>query len=324
MFGPGGERRHVIPEDPAKDPKDTSHLFRNPDSPPAPEGKYQSEKPYKATGEYSGQLSPRDRSKPPSWGWNPNPTRGERTRGHEHVPDVIGTHQNHTAGKLHRKKHTVPEFDEQEYSGASTVTLTGRHPLKKSVEPDWKVRNTFETVGLTPQILVPEMDMHRNEDNRMRMEEQRREEHFAKYQTSQPHAGAMPAPPMHQINRRKTYEGERNVHHQDSFATVGLTPEMMGIPREMQAGTKEMQQGMPRAGKTVVPVNRSAGAPSEMVQERRVGKRVTQYGIDQRCKNTFDTVGSAMTFMKEGVPMGEPVKDPRTRQSKGSTGFYGF
>ena len=99
------------------------------------------------------------------------------------------------------------------------------------------------------------------------------------------------------------------MHHQDSFATVGLTPEMMGIPREYQAGA-------PKQGKAPVPVNRSAGAPSELVQERRVGKRVTQYGIDQRSKNTFDTVGTAMTFMKDGEPMGEPVKDPRTRDSR--------
>ena len=84
---------------------------------------------------------------------------------------------------------------------------------------------------------------------------------------------------------------------------------MMGIPREYQAGA-------PKPGKAPVPVNRSAGAPSELVQERRVGKRVTQYGIDQRAKNTFDTVGVSMTFMKDGEPMGEPVKDPRTRDTR--------
>lgn len=306
VFGPGGERRHVIPEDPAKDPKDTSHLFRNPDSPPAPPGKYRSEKPYKAPGEFSERLSPRDRSKAPSWGWNPKPGRGETQ---ESIPDIIGTHQNHTAGKMHRKKHVEPNLDEREYYGASSQRMQAVRPVKKQIEPDWKVRNTFETVGLTPQILNPDMDMHRNEDPRFLKEEQRRQWHQEQYSKPQPHAGAMPAPPVYQTIRRKTYEGERNVHHQDSFATVGLTPEMMGIPREYQAGA-------PKPGKAPVPVDRSAGAPSEMVQERRVGKKVTQYGIDQRSKNTFDTVGVSMTFMKDGEPMGEPVKDPRTRDTR--------
>mmetsp|Transcript_5855 Transcript_5855/g.19437 ORF Transcript_5855/g.19437 Transcript_5855/m.19437 type:complete len:165 (-) Transcript_5855:362-856(-) len=128
------------------------------------------------------------------------------------------------------------------------------------------------------------MDMHRNEDNRLRMEEERRERHRTQYavphQHLVPHAGAMPAPPVHQVNRRRTYEGERNVHHQDSFATVGLTPVMMGVPLAAQAGA-------PRADRAGPPVNRSAGAPSEMVQERRMGKRVTQYGIDQRTCRGF-------------------------------------
>jgi hypothetical protein len=210
---------------------------------------------------------------------------------------------------MHRKKHVDPALDEREYYGASSQRLQAVRPVKKQIEPDWKVRNTFETVGLTPQILDPNMDMRRNEDPRFLKEEQRRQWHQEQYSQPQPHAGAMPAPPVYQTIRRKTYEGERNVHHQDSFATVGLTPEMMGIPREYQAGA-------PKQGKAPVPVNRSAGAPSELVQERRVGKRVTQYGIDQRAKNTFDTVGNAMTFMKDGEPMGEPVKDPRTRDSR--------
>ena len=306
VFGPGGERRHVIPEDPAKDPKDTSHLFRDPNSPPAPAGKYQSDNLGKAAGEYGERISPSDGSKPPSWGWNPRPLRHESA---STIPDIIGTHQNHTGGKMHRKKFVTPDFDEHEYCGASSRRLYARRPVKKQLEPEWKVRNTFETVGLTPQTLDPEMDMRRNEDPRFFKEEQRRERHKEQYSRPQPHAGALPAPPVYHAVRRRTYEGERNAHHQDSFATVGLTPEMMGIPCELQAGSL-------KPGKAPVPVQRSAGAPSDLVQERRVGKRVTQYGIDQRSKNTFDTVGSAMTFMKDGVPMGEPVKDPRTRNSR--------
>ena len=125
MFGPGGERRHValIPGEltaitGSKDPMDTSHLFRNPESPDgeSTRGKFHTEKQHKALGEYSNQLSPRDRSKPPAWGWNPKLGRNEEI---EQIPDVIGTHQNHTAGKLHRKKHTVPDFDEREFRGAS-------------------------------------------------------------------------------------------------------------------------------------------------------------------------------------------------------------
>ena len=38
VFGVGGERKHVEPEDPNKNPKDTSHLFRRPESPPPPPG----------------------------------------------------------------------------------------------------------------------------------------------------------------------------------------------------------------------------------------------------------------------------------------------
>ena len=125
VFGPGGERRHValIPGEltaitGSKDPMDTSHLFRNPESPDgeSTRGKFHTEKQHKALGEYSNQLSPRDRSKPPAWGWNPKLGRNEEI---EQIPDVIGTHQNHTAGKLHRKKHTVPDFDEREFRGAS-------------------------------------------------------------------------------------------------------------------------------------------------------------------------------------------------------------
>ena len=214
-------------------------------------------------------------------GLEPRPLRGE-TR--ESIPDIIGTHQNHTAGKMHRK-NVDPALDEREYYGASSQRLQAVRPVKKQIEPDWKVRNTFETVGLTPQILDPNMDMRRNEDPRFLKEEQREAVAPGAVLAPQPHAGAIPAPPVYQTIRRKTYEGERNVHHQDSFATVGLTPEMMGIPREYQAGA-------PKRGKAPVPVNRSAGAPSELVQERRVGKRVTQHGIDQRAKNTFDTAGA--------------------------------
>ena len=296
VFGVGGERKHVEPEDPNKNPKDTSHLFRRPESPPPPPGIEQEYRRSLAMGEYSGQLSPRDRSKDPAWGWNPKP-RGTD----DPIPDVIGTHANHTAGQKHRKRTVEPRFQEGDFAGASTNRIQDRVPSKAMIEPEWKVKNTFATVGVTPRDLNPNMGLE-PEDPRYRFEDARRSKpkpaHFA---------GAI-SDPNYQINCKKLYPPQRDAHHRDTFDTVGVTPEAMGVPPELQAGGLKLP-------KPPVPVDRGAGASSEMMAGHRVGKRVTQQGINERTKNTFESVGSAMTFMDDrGRPMGEPVPDPRTRK----------
>lgn len=296
VFGVGGERKHVEPEDPNKNPKDTSHLFRRPESPPPPPGIEQEYRRSLAMGEYSGQLSPRDRSKDPAWGWNPKPRGAD-----DPIPDVIGTHANHTAGQKHRKRTVDPRFQEGNFAGASTTRIRDRVPSKAMIEPEWKVKNTFATVGVTPRDLNPNMGLE-PEDPRYRFEDARRSKpkpaHFA---------GAI-SDPNYQINCKKLYPPQRDAHHRDTFDTVGVTPEAMGVPPELQAGGLKLP-------KPPVPVDRGAGASSEMMAGHRVGKRVTQQGINERTKNTFESVGSAMTFMDDrGRPMGEPVPDPRTRK----------
>ena len=298
VFGIGGERRHVEPEDPAKDPRDTSHLFRRAESPPPPKGKEQEYRRSLKVGEFSGQLSPRDRSKDPSWGWNPKPKSHA-----EAVPDVIGTHVNHTAGQKHRKRPVDPRFEEGDFAGASTDRIRSRVPGKAMVEPTWKVKNTFETVGVTPKDLNPNYKDD-PDDPRYRVEAARR---AAPKPTH--HAGGV-SDPNYRINCKKMYPTGRDAHHTDTFQTVGVTPEAMGVPVELQGG------GV-KPDRPSVPTNRGAGMASEQMAAHRVGRRVTAIGASERMKNTFESVGASMTFVDDsGEPMGEPKKNPATLRTK--------
>ena len=265
---------------------------------PPPKGKEQEYRRSLKVGEFSGQLSPRDRSKDPSWGWNPKPKSHE-----EAVPDVIGTHVNHTAGQKHRKRPVDPRFEEGDFAGASTDRIRSRVPGKAMVEPTWKVKNTFETVGVTPKDLNPNYKDD-PDDPRYRVEAARR---AAPKPTH--HAGGV-SDPNYRINCKKMYPTGRDAHHTDTFQTVGVTPEAMGVPVELQGG------GV-KPDRPSVPTNRGAGMASEQMAAHRVGRRVTAIGTNERMKNTFDTVGASMTFMDDtGQPMGEPKKNPATLRTK--------
>ena len=77
VFGIGGERRHVEPEDPAKDPRDTSHLFRRGDSPPPRKERSRSTAGHSRLASSAASCLPAiDRRIPPGDGTpSPSPTR---------------------------------------------------------------------------------------------------------------------------------------------------------------------------------------------------------------------------------------------------------
>ncbi|ACO68413.1 predicted protein [Micromonas commoda] len=85
----------------------------------------------------------------PSWGWNPKKGKNDTS-----VPDVLGTHDFHNAGKG-RKGRANSDLPEGEYAGATTKTIAGKEPCKRMVKPEWDPsrHNTFETVGVTPKHL---------------------------------------------------------------------------------------------------------------------------------------------------------------------------
>ena len=92
----------------------------------------------------------------------------------------------------------------------------------------------------------------------------------------------------------------------NTFNTVGVTPQMMGVPVDLQAG------GL-TPPKHVVPYSEFlAGAPTSVLHAQRVGKREGVYSQRARQMNSFDSVGATMVLVDEkGKPLGEPIQRKR-------------
>lgn len=218
----------------------------------------------------------------PSWGWNPKKGKNDTS-----VPDVLGTHDFHNAGKG-RKGRANSDLPEGEYAGATTKTIAGKEPCKRMVKPEWDPsrHNTFETVGVTPKHLGLIAESPKKPSIAL---------------PAHP-AGALHDPKM-QINRKK----KCMVSPHNTFNTVGVTPQMMGVPVDLQAGgLKPPKHHAPHS-------EFLAGAPTSVLNARRIGKGEGEYSQRARQMNSFDSVGATMVLVDEkGKPLGEPIRRKET------------
>ena len=236
-----------------------------------------------------------DRSKDRAWGWNPKPRGAD-----DPIRDVSRARRaDHTAGQKHRKRTVEPRFQEGDFAGASTNRIRDRVPSKAMIEPEWKVkehvRNGWRDAARPPTPTWASSRRIRGIGSRTRGSQSR-----------SPRTSRGRYRSNYQINCKKLYppQGRAPQRH---LRHGGRDAGRWAYRRSFRLGELKLPKH--------VPVDRGAGASSEMMAGHRVGKRVTQQGINERTKNTFESVGSAMTFMDDrGRPMGEPVPDPRTRK----------
>lgn len=203
------------------------------------------------------------------------------------IPDVLGTHDFHNAGKG-RKARANNNLPEGEYAGAKTKTIAGKTPCRKMVKPEWDPsrHNTFETVGATPQHLGLFVQSSKKPS----------------FEPPAHPAGALHDPKF-QVNRKKNCM----LSTHNTFNTVGITPQMMGVPVDLQAGGPQPPKP---------PVSNSeflAGAPTSSLNSRRVGKREGEYSQRARQMNSSDSVGASMVLVDDkGEPLGEPLRRKET------------
>jgi hypothetical protein len=109
--------------------------------------------------------------------------------------------------------------------------------------------------------------------------------------------------PKFQVNRKKNCM----LSTHNTFNTVGITPQMMGVPVDLQAGGPQPPKP---------PVSNSeflAGAPTSSLNSRRVGKREGEYSQRARQMNSSDSVGASMVLVDDkGEPLGEPLRRKET------------
>ena len=256
-------------------PTNASHLFRDETS--GSDGiEHQPVRGHRA-GKFSPAHEPGKRELP-SWGWNPKKGKSDTS-----IPDVLGTHDFHNAGKG-RKARANNNLPEGEYAGAKTKTIAGKTPCRKMVKPEWDPsrHNTFETVGATPQHLGLFVQSSKKPS----------------FEPPAHPAGALHDPKF-QVNRKKNCM----LSTHNTFNTVGITPQMMGVPVDLQAGGPQPPKP---------PVSNSeflAGAPTSSLNLRRVGKKEGEYSQRARQLNSFDSVGASMVLVDDnGRPLGEPIR----------------
>ena len=106
-----------------------------------------------------------------------------------------------------------------------------------------------------------------------------------------------------QINRKK----KCTVSPHNTFNTVGVTPQMMGVPVDLQAG------GLKPPKHHALHSEFLAGAPTSVLNARRIGKGEGEYSQRARQTNSFDSVGATMVLVDEkGKPLGEPIRRKET------------
>ena len=151
------------------------------------------------------------------------------------------------------------------------------------MKPEWDPsrHNTFETIGVTPQHLGL-------------IAESSKKPSIAA--PAHP-AGALRDPKV-QMNRKK----KCMLSPHNTFNTVGVTPQMMGVPVDLQAGGAD-------ATKTCRSIFRVSRRRPHQCFTRSASWQEGRRLQSKPDKWSFDSVGATMVLVDEkGKPLGEPIR----------------